>query len=210
MTVQDWLGFVVLWTIVGLPVGPNAIACMAASVSNGPARGLWVAVGVALASIVHALIATFGFGALLLAYSELFHLLKWCGFAYLVWLAVGLWRRPVVDPGAALPLAEPRLVLLRRGLIVSLSNPKAALTYMAVFTQAIAVDQALAPQLAILMPTASVIVLLNYVGYTLLGAPLRRVLSSARRRRLFNRSAAGAYLFTAGALALADPRRTGG
>ena len=207
MSLSEWLGFVVLWTLVGLPVGPNAIACMTATVANGWARALWVAVGITLASVVHSLIAAFGFGALLLAYAELFHLLKWLGVAYLVWLAIGLWRRPALNVAVDRPPAG-RWRLTRQGFLVSISNPKAVLMYLAVFTQAIDPTAPLWPQLAVLMPTASTIVALIYIGYVLLGAPIRRLLTSARRQRLFNRSAAGFYLFSAAAVAASDPRRT--
>ena len=65
----------------------------------------------------------------------------------------------------------------------------------------------LAPQLAVLMPTASAIVAMIYVGWVRLGGPLRRLLTWARRQRLFNRTAGGFYIFTASAVAIVGPRR---
>lgn len=210
MSLQDWLAFVVIWTAVGLPVGPNAVACVTAAVSNGPRRALWTAAGITLASVAHALLAVFGFGALLLLYAELFHLLKWLGIAYLVWIGILLWRRPPADLAIAARPVESSGRLLRFGFLVSMSNPKAVLMYLSVFTQAIDPAAPLAPQLAVLMPTASAIVALIYVGWVLLGGPLRRLLTSARRQRLFNRTAGGFYIVTASAVAFADPRRASG
>ncbi len=207
MTLNEWLAFVAIWIAVGLPVGPNAVTCVTASVSHGPGRGLWVALGITLASVAHSLVAAFGFGVLLLAYAEVFYLMKWLGVAYLLWMGVALWRAPVRELRGSAKIPAGRTHLLRRGFLVSMSNPKAALMYLAVFTQSIAPEQPLAPQLAILMPTASGIVLIIYCGWVILGAPLGRLLTSVKRLRLFNRAAAGFYLFSASAVALADPRR---
>ncbi len=206
MTLNEWLAFVAIWTVVGLPVGPNAVTCVTASAAQGPRRGLWVAFGITLASVAHSLVAAFGFGALLLAYSDIFHIMKWLGVAYLLWMGVALWRAPVRDIQPGTQEFAGRGQMLRRGFLVSMSNPKAALMYLAVFTQAIAPDQPLAPQLAILMPTASGIVLVIYSTWVLLGVPLGRLLTSVKRLRIFNRSAAGFYLFSASAVAL-DPAR---
>ncbi len=206
MSLNEWLGFVVIWTIVGLPIGPNAVCCVAVSVAHGPLRGFWVALGITLASVTHALIAAFGFGALLLAYSEIFYIMKWLGVVYLLWMGVLLWRAPVRELQSGRRIPAGRWQMLRRGFLVSMSNPKAALMYLAVFTQAIAPDQPLVPQLAILMPTASGIVLAIYSAWAILGVPLSNLLTSARRLRLFNRTAAGFYAFSASAAAMAPAR----
>jgi len=206
MTLNEWLAFVAIWTLVGLPVGPNAVACVSASVSQGPARGLWVALGITLASVVHSLIAALGFSTLLLAYTEIFYLMKWLGVAYLLWMGAILWRAPVQDFRSGTGVLVGRGQMLRRGFLVSMSNPKAVLMYLAVFTQAIAPDRALAPQLAILMPTASGIVLAIYSSWVVLGVPLGRFLTSVKRRRAFNRTAAGFYVLSAGTAALSPAR----
>ncbi len=207
MTFEEWLAFAAVWTAVSLPVGPNAVTCMTAAVANGTTRALWVPLGITFASLVHALIAAFGFGALLLASAEAFQLLKWIGVAYLLWLGVSLWRRPLESEDQPMRAPTEGWRLLRRGFLISMSNPKAVLVYLAIFTQAIAPSEPLPGQLLVLMPTASGICLLVYVGYVLLAAPLRRLLISAHRRRLFDRAAAGFYFTSAAVVALSDPRR---
>ena len=206
MSMEQWLGFLAVWTIATLPVGPNAVACMAASVRHGFRSGGLVALGIGLASLLHMAVTGIGLGALLLASAALFVAVKLAGALYLLWLAVQLWRSPAEPgaPGGAAPTS--RLALLRRGLLVSLSNPKAVLMYVAVFPQFIAPDQALLPQLAVLVPSATAIVLLVYGGYAALGQPLGRWLDTAGRLRLFNRAAAGFYGTTAIALAVSDNR----
>jgi homoserine/homoserine lactone efflux protein len=203
MEFQEWLRFVAIWIVVTLPVGPNAVACMTAAVSHGAWRAQWVAIGVTFASVTHSLLATFGFSALILTYGEAFHIVKWLGIAYLMSIGISIWRRSTVqDLSVRSHVSAEHWTLMRRGFLVSMSNPKAALMYLAVFVQAITPENSLAPQLALLMPTASGIVLIVYIGYVLLGVPLRRLLTSELRQRMFNRVAGSFYMITALTLAL--------
>ncbi len=76
MTLAEWLTFVAIWTLLSLPIGPNAINCMTAGVSNGTRRALWTVLGIAVAGLAHMAIATLGLGTLLLAYAELYLAVK--------------------------------------------------------------------------------------------------------------------------------------
>ena len=206
MSLESWLAFVAVWTLVGLPLGPNAVNTMTATVRHGFVRGWMVPLGIGIAGIAHAFAALLGFGALMLASAELFTAVKLAGAAYLLWLAWRLWsgdteRRAAENSGRA-----SRARLFRRGFLVSLSNPKAILVYVAAFPQFFDPAQALAPQLAVMMPTMTAITLAIYTGYAALAAPLGRWLTSARRVRTFNRTAASFYGATAFGLVFADRR----
>lgn len=205
MALDTWLSVLGVFLLFGLPLGPNAVHTLSISVSQGLPRGLLAALGMGLAAVVHALLATFGFGAVLLASAALFTALRWLGVAYLAWLGVQMWR----NANAPLLLAAPRkppLTLMLRAAAVSLSNPKAVLAYMAVYPQFIAPQHPFAPQLAVLLPSSVVIVLGIYSGWALLGWRMRGWFAAPRRLRAFNRVVGTAYLGMAGALALARPR----
>lgn len=208
MTLTEWFTFAVIWTLLSLPLGPNAVNCMTAAVSNGFRRALWTVAGIALAGLCHMTIATLGFGTLLLRYAELYLTLKWLGIAYLVWIGLSLWRAPATFVEAGKNPGQTAGTLLRRGFSVSMSNPKAILSYMAAFPQFIAMELPLTPQLSIIVPTALIILILVYSGYTAVGGGLSGFLQTAARRRIFNRVAGSFYIFTAGLLALSDSRRS--
>lgn len=205
MSVQTWLTFVLVFTAVGLPPGPNAVACVAASVANGLPRAFFLPLGIGLACVIHALIATLGLGALLLTSAELWTVFRWLGAAYLAWLGIRLWCRPAPARwGETAPAAPARL--LRQGCLISLSNPKAILSYLAVFPQFVDPSAPVAPQLLVLIPTATVIVIAIYGGWVILASPLRRWLTTADRLRAFNRAAGGAFVLSACALAFGARR----
>jgi len=87
-------------------------------------------------------------------------------------------------------------------MLVSLSNPQAILTYLAVFPIVINANAPLAPQLMVLFPTALGIVFANYTMYALFGAQVAHLLSSARRRCWFDRGAGGLMVGSAVALTI--------
>ncbi len=205
MSLETWLTFAAVWTAVGLPPGPNAVASVAAAASNGLPRAFFLPLGIGLAGVLHALIATLGLGALLLASAELWTAVRWLGAAYLAWLGIRLWRRSAGPGWSERPPAAP-LTLLRQGCLISLSNPKAILTYLAVFPQFVDPGGAVAAQLLVLIPTATVIVVAIYGGWVVLASPLRRWLTTPRRHLLFNRAAGSAFLASASALAFGARR----
>ena len=207
MTLDQLPMFVPLWVALSLPLGPNAVNCIAAAAANGFRRALWTTVGICLAGICHALIATFGVAVLLLAWGGALQVLKWLGAAYLAWLGVALWRKQTASFDLSAPSPSAAVALARSGFLVSMSNPKAVLSYMAVFPQFVLPTEPAGPQLLILIPIATIIVAAVYAGYTAIGSALRRLLTSARRRRIFDRAAGTLYLCFAAALAVADPRR---
>ena len=206
MSIEAWLTFGVVFTLLGLPIGPNAVTTVAAAVANGLPKGFLVPMGIAVASVIHALVAALGFGALLLASAELFTALKWLGAAYLLWLGIRLWWREPGGEAVNRPRSTSAGRLIARGCLVSLSNPKAVLTYMAVFPQFISLAEPVGPQLALLIPTATGIVVVIYSTWAALAFPLREWLRRPRRMRAFNRTAGTFYVFSAAGLALTEPR----
>jgi threonine/homoserine/homoserine lactone efflux protein len=70
---------------------------------------------------------------------------------------------------------------------MSLSNPQAFLWYMVFFAPFVEADQPLIPQLLVMIPTAVLIVFAGYAVYVMLGAPIRRFMTSKIRLVLVNR-----------------------
>jgi threonine/homoserine/homoserine lactone efflux protein len=114
---------------------------------GGVRGGLAAAAGVSTGCVVHALAATFGLAALMVASSAAFNIVKWAGAAYLLWLAVGMLRTGLrVAPSAAdaavaaggAPL-RPWSVF-RQGFLTNVLNPKVALFFLALLPQFIDSD----------------------------------------------------------------------
>ena len=204
MTWDAWIIFIAIWTLAGLPLGPNALNCIALSAGTGFKRSLWAVAGILLAALCHKAAVVLGAATILLANAQLFALLKLCGAAYLIWMGIALWRKGGQLPSSDRPRASGRLAIVRQSFLISMSNPKALLSYLAVFSQFLTPGQPLGPQLAVLVPTALVITGAIYVGYCALGSGIGRFLGSLRRRMLFNRGIGSFYICAGAALAATD------
>ncbi|MEQ8442230.1 MAG: LysE family translocator [Alphaproteobacteria bacterium] len=197
MGFEAWLVFVGVWFLSGIPLGPNAINCIAVSSQAGFLRSLWCVVGIIIAGLVFIALVSVGFATILAAHAGLFTALKVAGALYLIWMGLSAWRkagRPA-DTDAAGDGAQSASRIVVRSIGISLSNPKAVLSYAAVFAQFISADAPLFDQLAILTPTAMGIVAIIYTAYCAAGVGIARVLSSARRKLAFDRFVAGFFVF---------------
>ncbi len=204
MSIEAWLVFVGIWTLAGLPLGPNALNCIAVSAEAGFVRALWAVVGILLAALCHMAAVIFGLAALLLASAEAFAVLKLAGAAYLVWMGVTTWRRAGLPPRPAGSGDRTAWRIVRRAFLISMSNPKAVLSYFAVFAQFVTPAEAGTGALAILVTTALAVTAAIYLGYCLLGRAVGRLLRQAARLRLFNRAIGAFYVVAGVLLAVAD------
>ena len=206
MSFDSWLAFMAIWILASIPLGPNALFCISATASHGFRRGVWTVVGLFIASSTHLLLAISGIAAFLAANPAVFELLRWLGVGYLAWMGIGMLRSSGrVGALRATGTGSP-LQLIRRSVMISLSNPKAIFAWMAVFTQFIDPAIPLGPQLAILAPSALAVTVAVYLGYCGLGQGLYRIITG-RGKLWFDRLTGTTYLLFAVGLAIADARR---
>ncbi len=206
MALESWLFFMAIWIAASIPLGPNALNCISTSAAFGLRKGLWSVMGVFLAAIVHMTLAVSGMAAFLSTHPGLFEIVRWFGVAYLAWMGIAMLRSSGRLEIAKSPLILTNQQLIRRAALISLTNPKAIFAWMAVFSQFIDVAAPLAPQLAILGPSALSVTLAVYAGYCVLGFGVNRVFAGARKR-WFDRITGSTYLAFAAVLASSDLRR---
>lgn len=206
MTVESWLIFVTIWIAATLPLGPNALNCVAVSAVQGFRSSLWSAVGTLLAAGIHLIVAVSGIAAFMAANPVVFDGLRWIGVGYLAWMGLTLLLARRALEAQQVRRHRSALQQIRRAMLVSLSNPKAIFGWLAIFTQFINADAPLWPQLMILAPTSLSIVFAVYVGYCALGASVNRLLSD-HRKVWIDRLAGSTYLAFAIGLAVTDLQR---
>ncbi|UXY17194.1 LysE family translocator [Chitiniphilus purpureus] len=177
---------------------------MLLALTNGASRNWRVALmgmlGAATSDLLLIGAVAVGLGAVLAASEVLFSVVKWLGVAYLVWLAVQLWRAPVMAP---LQIGEGTTGATRafvRSLLVALSNPKGLLFFSAFLPQFIDTGAPQAPQYLMLALATAALDLAVMAGYAAGGAQLARLLSIRWLRRL-NRACAAMLVSLAALLA---------
>ena len=117
--------------------GPNILSIIATSMSKGRDEGKALAMGVASGSVLWALMTLFGLTALLTLYASAMIVIKVGGAGYLLWLAFKAFRSAASSKER--PMQQADLVggswaYYRRGLIIQMTNPKAALSWIAVMS----------------------------------------------------------------------------
>lgn len=195
---QVWCLFLGITFLVSATPGPNMLQVMSVSVRHGMRNAVVTMAGCMSALLAMMSLSAAGLGALLLAFPEVFKLLRWAGAAYLAWLGLKSWRAPVRDqPGDAGYQAQPpggRWGLYRQGLLVALSNPKAILFAAAFLPQFIRPDRPTLPQFVILLATFAVVESAWYLVYAASGRRLSHWLRRAEVVRLFNRMTGGVFI----------------
>ncbi len=118
--------------------GPNVLAVMGTSMSVGRRSGMALGSGVAFGSLSWALLTAFGLSAVLVTYASAMTVIKIAGGAYLLWLAYKSFRSAAADQEVtATTLAggmRTPFGYFRRGYIIQMTNPKAALSWVAIIS----------------------------------------------------------------------------
>jgi homoserine/homoserine lactone efflux protein len=206
MTFDDWAIFMAVWVLASLPLGPNALNCISAFAAQGLGAGLWSVAGVTLAAMMHMSLALTGLAAFMNANPVLFEVIRWLGVGYLAWMGLSMFRSAKDTRITGTSAGAKPWHLVRKAILISLSNPKSIFVWLAVFSQFIATKEPLAPQLLILAPSALAVTIAVYAAYATLGLGVGRVLAG-RRKVWFDRITGSTYLAFAFGLAASDLRR---
>jgi RhtB (resistance to homoserine/threonine) family protein len=117
--------------------GPSFVLVSRTAVTSSRPAGLAAAVGMGLGGAVFGSLALLGLSALLAKVHWLYVFLKLLGGAYLIYLAVMIWRsapKPLAAPGDQISSSGKNLYKpFLSALLVQLSNPKTAVVYGSIF-----------------------------------------------------------------------------
>mgnify|MGYP001765782836 CR=1 FL=1 len=170
--------------------GPSVVALVAQVLSRGPRAvlpflaAMWIGEAIWLAAAVA------GLSALAERLHEVFVLVKWAGVLYLLWLAIGLWRRPAEagPQGETEPAGGWKM--FATGFSLTLGNPKIMVFYLALLPTLVDVANLGFTgwaELAVVQIAVMAFVDLSWVG---VAGRARRFLASARAVRLTRRASA--------------------
>ena len=135
MELTSFFAFLSASVLLTLAPGPDILYLLATSLSSGWRSGALLALGLCSGLIFHTLLVAGGVAAIIQASPFLFHLLKYAGAAYLLYLAYGSLRAGGSLPLAATAAVKPAGSLYRRGLIMNILNPKVLIFFLAFLPQ---------------------------------------------------------------------------
>jgi threonine/homoserine/homoserine lactone efflux protein len=171
-----WLALVLATWALNLTPGSDVMFITASGAAGGTRAAVAAALGISAASLFHVGLAVLGVASLIAASDTALAVLRWGGAAYLVWLAVQLWRAP---PPPARPGAAAIRRAFLRGAVNNILNPKVSIFVLAFLPQF--ADPARGPAWAQILALGIVFALVSVpvnVGWALvagtLGGHLRR------------------------------------
>jgi threonine/homoserine/homoserine lactone efflux protein len=199
MTLVHILPVVIAWMVAAGSPGPATLAISGTAMRAGRRAGLSIAAGICCGSASWGVAAGLGMSAVMLANAWVFEAIRYAGAGYLLYLAARSLRSGL---GPAKPLAAAELSgrrLFARGLLLHLTNPKAMLSWGAIY--AIALPAGAGPDqvwllFAMLISGSTTV----FLGYGLLFSDPRVAAGYGRLRRGFDLAFAG--LFGAASLEL--------
>jgi homoserine/homoserine lactone efflux protein len=140
--------------VLSLTPGAGAVNAMSNSLVVGWRRSIWGVLGQQIALVLYIAVAATGLGVLIANSPTAFNTMRYLGAAYLVWLGIRQWRSSVgTSADDAHGVAYTNLAMLRRGLFVNLTNPKAIIFFLALMPQFIDVDRPLPQQYLVIAVT---------------------------------------------------------
>ena len=199
------LAFFGVCVLLALTPGPDNIFVLLQSAQRGWRVGMCVVLGLCLGLCVQTAAVALGLAAVFAASALAFGLLKWCGAAYLAWLAWQSLRAAAsVRQGAASdkPVAASALVpseaarMVGRGVVMNLTNPKVLVFFLAFLPQfADPARGSMAWQIMLLGLVFMLASLLVFGAIACFSGAFGTLLQgSARAQNILNRAAAAVFL----------------
>ncbi|WP_110643815.1 LysE family translocator [Salinicola sp. CPA57] len=203
MTPESAATYLLAIFLFAITPGPGVFALIATGMNAGFRGCLSLTVGMTLSDVLYLLLATFGLATLAEHWGEVFGVIRVLGALYLFYLGWKLWTSPTQDEEMPATGANGgALAGVTQGFLISASNPKVILFYIAFLPTFVDLDRLGGASLTLLV-ALTVVGLMSGLCLVAAGAArTRRIFRSSRAQRRLNRGA-GSLMIGAGALLIA-------
>jgi threonine/homoserine/homoserine lactone efflux protein len=201
MTLSALLVFALALVIAAGTPGPSIAALVARVLTNGFRDVLSFLAAMWLGEALWLTCAVAGLAVIARSFGMVFIVLKFVGVAYLLFLAWKMWRAPADVQGSDLPSGQSPWRMFVAGLLVTLSNPKIMMFYLALLPTII--DLSRIGTVAWFELTLTMLIVLMAVdfGWALLASRARKLLNTRRAVKFTNRASATVMAGVAAAIA---------
>ncbi|NQT59742.1 MAG: LysE family translocator [Bacteroidetes bacterium] len=196
--IDNYIIYITLaFTVTAIP-GPAVVLTIKNSIKYGYKVAIANILGNFTAMVILASISAAGLGALIMASSTLFSVLKVLGCMYLVYLGIKTWKSPYNEENLQSQSTEKDkikvLSVFRQGFGVGIANPKAIAFFTALFPQFIDPAGTFLPQFLTLIFTIEGISFIVLSSYALLSSFASQYLSQKKPMTFFNRLSGTAFI----------------
>ena len=182
--------FIPTFFFVSITPGMCMTLAMTLGMSIGVRKTLWMMMGELVGVALVAIAAVLGVASIMLNYPQVFDILKWLGGAYLAYIGISMWRAKgkmaIIND---LEVKTSRISLIAQGFITAIANPKGWAFMISLLPPFINVNNAVGPQLAVLLGIIMITESVSMLAYASGGKSLRLFLTRGDNIRWMNRIA---------------------
>ena len=181
------IGFLLTSLLVVASPGTGVLYTVSMGLSRGARASVVAAIGCTLGIVPHLVIAILGAALAFQANALAFQLLKYCGAAYLLYMAWSTWRdRSTFEPDQQV-VTRSSYKIAMSAVLLNLLNPKLPIFFLAFLPQFIAKDD---PHVLVrLLELSAIFMLMTLVVFVLYG-----VFASSMRSYVFGRAQVTTWL----------------
>ena len=198
--------FLITSLIVILIPGTGVVFTISTGLVQGRRASIFAALGCTAGIVPHLLATVLGLAALMHTSAIAFHLLKYAGVVYLLYLAYATWKDKSAFAVEAAPSRRTALGIIIKAILLNILNPKLTIFFLAFLPQFI--KPGVASPLAELLLLSGVFMAMTFavfVIYGLLAHLFRRdVIESPRVQSWLRRGFAATFAGLGTQLALSD------
>ena len=183
--------------IASIIPGPSMLLALTHGMQFGARRTVASALGNLTVTIIQALISIAGLGTILITSEIAFHVFKYAGAAYLLYIGVRIFLSQDISitsiDNKLRSNTSPRK-LYSQGALVTAGNPKAVVFFTAVFPQFIDPTAPYLPQSCMLLSIVSVIAFSCFMLYAISGQKIIFLFSKASIGKYINKVIGGSFI----------------
>lgn len=202
MTLQSSITFFLAILLFSVTPGPGIFAILARALQRGTWACFTLALGMALSDVIYLVLACYGLAALAEHYSVLFHAIRLLGAAYLIYLAYRMWNAPSETLSEQPLNRSDQFKGLMQGFLISASNPKVILFYIAFLPTFMDVTALSLNDVVLATAITMVALMIGLMAVAGMASWARRYFQSAKAMKGLNRvsggimASAGIYIAT--------------
>lgn len=202
MTLSALLLFVPVYVLAVASPGPAVAAMVARTLVNGPRGSAAFIFGLIAGDITWLLAACYGLTLVAQTYAPVFRMIQYVGAAYLLYVAVAMWRaKPVFSPAGQQGEGSTGVAAFSGAYVLTLGNPKTMIFFVSIMPLVLSPESLSGSAMLELVVVCALVLGSVFAGYVLLASRARQLLTSSRALVVVNRTTAGVMAGTAAVVA---------
>ena len=191
MALEQTLTFTIAMIIYVAIPGSAVMAIVARALSDGFLASTPHILGNVIGNLIYFLASIYGLLWIAEQMGEAFLIIKLAGGAYLIYLGVKLWRSSGEISAANKHQRKNLLACFFTGLMITLSNPKAILFYLAILPAIMDLRTVSLGELMPIMLINALVVMTVIGSYSAIAAKVRQFFTNTKAMRKLNKGAGG-------------------